>query len=269
MPDPPIRRAFADLREGQVHYAECGPRDAPAVLLLHQTPRSWAEYAAVLPLLGRQWRAIAMDTVGFGDSYRPPWPASIERWATVAVELLDALGVVRAHLVGHHTGGVIAVELAAMHAARVGRVVLSSTPYVDAALRRERADRAPIDEVQPRPDGSHLAQLWQRRQSFYPAQRPDLLLAFVRDALRVIDRVEDGHRAVAEYRMEERIGRVRQPVLVIRAGADPFAAPHAATLCARLPRARLLDIAEGMVPLPDQLPEAFAAAVAGFLAEAA
>ncbi len=266
MSDPSIRRAFADLREGQVHYAECGPADAPPVLLLHQTPRSWAEYAAVLPRLGRRWRAIAMDTVGFGDSYRPAWDASIERWAAVAVELLDALGIARTHVVGHHTGGVIAVELAAQHADRVGRVVLSSTPYVDAALRRERAQRPPIDEVEIQPDGSHLTTLWQRRQAFYPPDRPDLLLAFVCDALRVLDRVEDGHRAVASYRMEDRIGRVRQPVLVIRAGADPFAAPHAEALLIRLPRARLVEIADGMVPLPDQLPEAFARAVDEFLA---
>lgn len=266
MPDPTIRRAFADLREGQVHYAECGARSAPAVLLLHQTPRSWAEYAAVLPLLGRRWRAIAIDTVGFGDSYRPPWPASIERWAEVAIEMLDALGIARAHVVGHHTGGVIAVELAAMHAHRVGCVVLSSTPYVDAALRQQRAAQAPIDAVAPQPDGSHLAALWQRRQRFYPPDRPDLLLAFMRDALKVIDRIEDGHRAVADYRMEDRIARMHQPVLVIQAGADPFAAPHAAQLLQHLPQANLVEIADAHVPLPDQLPDAFARLVDAFLA---
>jgi pimeloyl-ACP methyl ester carboxylesterase len=79
------------------------------------------------------------------------------------------------------------------------------------------------------------------------------------------DRLEDGHRAVARYRMEERIARVSQPVLVIRAGADPFASPHAEALCAQLPQATLHDIAQGMVPLPDQLPADFAAAVLLFL----
>ena len=68
--------------------------------------------------------------------------------------------------------------------------------------------------------------------------------------------------------MEERIGRVHQPVLVIRAGADPFAAPHAAHLVAHLPQATLVEIAHGMVPLPDQLPQAFAQAVDAFLADA-
>jgi pimeloyl-ACP methyl ester carboxylesterase len=260
-----IRRAFADLSIGQVHHASCGPTDAPAVLFLHQTPRSWAEYRAVLPIVGQRYRAIAMDTVGFGDSAPPPWPPTIERWARVAAELLDALRVATAHVVGHHTGGVIAVELAAAFPERVGSLVLSSTPFTDEAFRRARAERPPIDEVERRDDGTHLAALWQKRQSFYPPGRPDLLEAFVLDALKVSGPLEGGHRAVASYRMEECIGKVMQPVLVLRAPDDPFASPHAQDLLARLWNARLVSVEGGMVPLPDQLPEAFAHAVVAFL----
>ena len=260
-----IRRAFADLSVGQVHYAACGDASAPAVLLLHQSPRSWAEYREVLPLVGARYRAIAMDTAGFGDSADGGVPASIAQWARVACELLDALGIARADVVGHHTGGVIAVELAVAFPGRVRSLVLSSTPYTGEAFRIARAERPPIDEVAPSEDGSHLAALWQRRQGFYPEGRPDLLEAFVRDALKVGHRVEEGHRAVASYRMEERIGRVTQPALIIRATADPFAAPHAQELLQHLPQARIVDIEGGMVPLPDQMPEAFAQAVLDFL----
>ena len=108
-----IRRAFADLSVGQVHYAAAGQPSAPPVLLLHQSPRSWLEYRDVLPVLGRRCHAIAMDTAGFGDSAPVAAPASIEKWAAVAAELLALLGVGPACVVGHHTGGVIAVELAA------------------------------------------------------------------------------------------------------------------------------------------------------------
>lgn len=260
-----IRRAFADLSVGQVHYAACGDADARPVLLLHQSPRSWAEYRAVLPLIGARYRTIAMDTAGFGDSADGGVPASIEQWALVAGELLDALGIAHADVVGHHTGGVVAIELAAAFPDRVRGLVLSSTPYTDEAFRRARAERPPIDEVAPSQDGSHLAALWQKRQGFYPPDRPDLLEAFVLDALKVGHRVEEGHRAVASYRMEDRIGRVTQPALIIRATHDPFAAPHAAELQHHLPRARIVDIEGGMVPLPDQMPEAFAQAVLDFL----
>jgi pimeloyl-ACP methyl ester carboxylesterase len=259
----PVRRAFAALAHGAVHYAECGHAGAPAVLLLHQTPRSWAEYRAVLPLLGERFRAIAMDTAGFGDSDPVPDPC-IEAWAAVAVRLLDALGVPRAHVVGHHTGGVIAVELAAAHAHRVASLVLSSTPLTDAAFRAARRDRPPIDAVALQADGSHLAALWQKRQAFYPPDRPDLLHAFVADAMKVAD-VEAGHRAVASYRMEERVDALRQPTLLVHAPDDPFAAPHTAHWQARLPHAVVATIDGGGVPLPDQCPQAFARAVADFL----
>ena len=88
-----IRRAFADLPVGQIHYAECGEWQAKTVLLLHQTPRSWDEYRDVLPVLGRHFRAIAMDTIGFGDSTKPALGQdSIEHWAKTAIGLADALG---------------------------------------------------------------------------------------------------------------------------------------------------------------------------------
>jgi pimeloyl-ACP methyl ester carboxylesterase len=260
-----IRRAYTDLPHGQVHYAECGDTRAAPVLLLHQTPRSWAEYRAVLPLLGQRYRAIAMDTVGFGESDPLPGEPSIEAWAAAAARLLDALGIAAAHVVGHHTGGVIAAELAARHGTRVRSLVLSSTPFTDEAFRVARAQRPAIDAVEPSADGAHLAALWRRRQPFYPPDRPDLLQAFVADALKVHGDLEAGHRAVASYCIEERIGAIHQPTLLIRAPDDPFASPHAAQWLAHLPQARTVDIEHGMVPLPDQLPQPFAQAVLRFL----
>jgi len=197
-----------------MHYAECGERDAAAlpIVLLHQTPRSWREYADVLPLLGARRRTIAVDTVGFGESDAVA-EATIEAWAEAALQLLDAIGVTRAHVVGHHTGGVIAIEMAAREPTRVASLVLSSTPYTGEAFRRARAGRPAIDAVAPSDDGSHLAALWQKRQPFYPAGRPELLQAFVADALKAGGDVEAGHRAVASYRMEDRIGALSAAVL--------------------------------------------------------
>lgn len=99
------------------------------MLLLHQTPRSWDEYRDVLPLLGQQFRVLAMDTMGFGDSAPLPAQAdSIERWAEAAFDLLDALGISQCAVVGHHTGAVIALEMAASRPPRITALVLSSCP---------------------------------------------------------------------------------------------------------------------------------------------
>ncbi|WP_445181884.1 alpha/beta fold hydrolase [Pseudonocardia sp. Cha107L01] len=120
-----VRRRFVDTRYGQVHLAEHGSGDP--VLLLHQTPRSWDEYRDVLPLLGAHRRAIALDTLGFGDSARPDEPWTVELFAAGVLAAADALGLTGFDLVGHHTGGVIAVEVAAAAPERVGRLVLSAT----------------------------------------------------------------------------------------------------------------------------------------------
>jgi pimeloyl-ACP methyl ester carboxylesterase len=259
-----IDRAFTRISEGPIHYATSG--EGSPVLLLHQTPRSWDEYRDVLPLLGDRHRAIAMDTLGFGDSAKPPGPDSIERWAAAAVELLDTLAIDRAAVVGHHTGGVIAIELAASYPERVERLVLSSTPLVTEEGRRERARRPAVDEVEPSEDGSHLAELWRQRMRFYPPGRSDLLTRFVIDALKAGERAAGGHTTVWEYEMEPKLQRVRVPALVVAGTDDPFAYPHAGPLAARLPDSRLVEIHGGMVPLPDQLPREFAQAVLEFLA---
>ncbi|MFG1709622.1 alpha/beta fold hydrolase [Nonomuraea sp. M3C6] len=253
-----IRFGYADTRFGQIHYASCGAGEP--VLLLHQTPRSWDEYREVLPLLGRTRRAIAMDTLGFGNSAPPP-RHSIEAYAGGVLALMDALGLAEAAVAGHHTGGVVAVEVAASAPERVSRLVLSSTPMVDHEGRLRRRERPPIDAVRELPDGSHLAGLWHNRAPYYPWR---LLNRYVRDALAVLPGVERGHEAVAGYRMEERVGLIRCPVLLVGAAGDPFAFPELDRLAARLPGSARAVIEDGMIPLEHQAAE-FAAIVAGFL----
>jgi pimeloyl-ACP methyl ester carboxylesterase len=262
---PRVTRHFVDVPRGTIHYAAAGEGDP--VLLLHQTPRSWDEYRDVLPLLGRTRRAIAMDTIGFGDSVPlPPADDSIEAWSEVVLALLDALEIGRIDLVGHHTGAVIAMETAGRAPDRVRSVVLSSSPFYEPEARAaEAAGRAVVDDVEQRPDGSHLLELWRIRAAFYPQGNVDLLERFIVDALRAGLPAAEGHRVVARYDTQVAVGRISCPVLLIGATADPYAYPALATLRAALPHAEVTEIEGGMVPLPDQLPEEFAAAVERFL----
>jgi len=260
-----VHRNFADTPDGQIHYAAAG--QGKPVLFLHQTPRSWDEYRDVLPILGTAFRAIAMDTVGFGDSYQLKESASIKLYARGVIQLLDALSIERASVVGHHTGGVVAVEVAAVYPERVEKLILSSTPYVDAENRELRKTKPPIDEVEPKPDGSHLTELWQRRMPFYPKDRPDLLTRFVRDGLGVLDRVEDGHRAVNQYQMEKKAPLIQAPTLVLAGTDDPFSYPRMKPLAASIKNSRTAEIEGGMVPMVDQMPEEFARVVMEYLEE--
>ncbi|MFF4257779.1 alpha/beta fold hydrolase [Streptomyces sp. NPDC001663] len=260
-----LHKGYVPSDFGQLHYVECGTGEP--VLMLHQTPRSWTEYLDVLPLVGAECRAIAMDTLGFGASAKPEGPHSIERFADAAVALVDELGLERFHLVGHHTGGVIAVELAARLQNRVASLLLSATPFIDDEKRRTAAERKPVDHVDPRPDGSHLVELWNRRRGFYEEGQEAALNRFMVDALTVLDRVEEGHVAVRGYEMDRRLPDITARTLAVCAPGDHYSLPGLERFAAALGcETRVLS--GGHVPLPEQLPGEFAKVVLEWAAAA-
>ena len=259
-----IERRFIPVPQGTVHCAICGTGEP--VLFLHQTPRSWDEFRDVLPHIGQKRRAIAMDTIGFGDSSRlPEGEDSVERWAEVAVSLLDALDIERAAIVGHHTGGYVATEIAVSQPQRVSALVLSSVGVTTKEKRLEHTTgRAVVDDVDYNLDGSHLLALWRGRAELYPAD-VELLNRFMIDCLKAGSLAGEGHRVVARYPMEERLPTLTCPVQFIAATEDPHAYPAIPALRAALPSATVVEIDGGMVPLPDQMPGPFAVAVEAFL----
>ncbi len=262
---PAIEHAFVETSFGRIHAAICG--HGFPLLLLHQTPRSWREFEYAIPLLARHFRTIAIDTLGFGDSDAiDPDKASIEIWAQSSLACLSALNVREFAVAGHHTGAVIAIEIAASSPQRVGALVLSGCSMVDAERRaRPHTKGAGIDDVEPRPNGGHLVDLWARRQPFYPEGDTLLLQRFVVDALRAGVMAAQGHRAVGRYRMEDRLGLVAGPTLIIDPMKDPHVHPAAEKLARALANSTIHQVPEGMVPLPEQLPDEFAAAIVGFL----
>jgi pimeloyl-ACP methyl ester carboxylesterase len=259
-----ISRNFLNTDEGQIHYRKAGS-GKKIVLLLHQTPRSSDEFRDVIPKLAEEMTVLAMDTVGYGDSYKPIKDYSIEDYANTVIEFLDSLGIPKVSVAGHHTGAVIAVELGATHGDRIEKLVLSACSYFDETTRASRKASPPIDEVEFKKDGSHLVELWNRRRTFYPQDRPDLLLRYVSDALKAGENVETGHRACRSYRMEDKITLIECPTLLVCGTEDPYAFPEQARLQQLLKRSKFVPIVGGMVPLPDQMPEEFARTILPFL----
>jgi pimeloyl-ACP methyl ester carboxylesterase len=250
-----------------LHYVDDGV--GPPVLLLHQTPRSWDEFRELIPLLARHHRVVAMDMLGFGASAPAGAPQTIEAMAGSALDLLDALDLTRCAVLGHHTGALVALELAARAPERVTGLVLSSPPWPDAAYRRSHAAGPAVDTAERAADGSHLLTLWGTRAPFYPEPVTDLLDRFLHDALTPGLDPAEGHRACARYVVEERIGLVRAPVLLLGADADPFARPNIEPVRGHLTGAASVTtviIAGGTIPLMEQRPADVADAVLPFLA---
>ncbi|MEQ4723992.1 alpha/beta hydrolase [Nonomuraea sp. B19D2] len=256
-----VRRRYVDTRFGQMHLAECG--SGTPVLFLHQTPRSWTEYIRVLPIAGGHVHAMALDTLGFGQSAHTG-EFSIGRFADGVEAVLDALGLSRIALVGHHTGAVIALEVAARAPSRLSALVLSAMPHVTPERRERVRDLPRVDHVQPAPDGGHVTELWRQRRGFYDAGQEGDLTRFVIDALRVVDRLHDGHAAVSAYEMAPRLPLVRTRTLLMCGADDAYALPDQPAL-ARALGCELKVIDGAGVCLPEQRPDAFAEAVLSFV----
>lgn len=117
-----MRRAYASIGSGQVHYVEAG-QGAP-LLLMHSAPRSSRAYRFLLPLLAPHFRCIAPDLPGFGQSDPLAGAVTMKALGGAMIEFLGSLGIARAHVFGYHTGNKIAAAMAADHPAGVDRVIL-------------------------------------------------------------------------------------------------------------------------------------------------
>ena len=121
---------FADLRSGvRLHYHEAGDPAADTVLLLHgggPGASAWSNFGRTLGVLAERVHVLAVDQLCFGQSSKPTdldkqfFAASADTLA----ELLDQLGIARAHCVGNSLGGGTSVRLALDHPDKAGRLVL-------------------------------------------------------------------------------------------------------------------------------------------------
>ena len=99
--------------------------EGPTVLLLH----GWGANAGLMwPLAERllklRYRVLVPDLPGFGQTPPPPTAWSVCDYAGFVLAYLDALGVGRAHLIGHSFGGRLGLVLGADHAERIDKMVL-------------------------------------------------------------------------------------------------------------------------------------------------
>ena len=122
---PGARRAHAQVGGMRIAYWD-GGAGAP-LLVLHGIGSAGESFAPQFAGLADRFRIVAWDAPGYGgsDDHSSAKPRP-QDYAAVAAGLLDALGIARAHVLGHSLGGLMAGALARHHAARVDRLVLAS-----------------------------------------------------------------------------------------------------------------------------------------------
>lgn len=236
MPAEPIRRRFADLPHGQIHYREAGQGRGNPVLLLHSSPGSSRQLERLIASLAADHHVIAPDTPGNGDS--TPLPAGeIADLAAALHAFLDVIGLPAAHVHGTHTGAAIAAELAIRAPARVRTLALDGVSLLEGEALATFLERYAPDFA-PDLEGSHLARAFQfcRDQFlFFPwyertaaaSRGGGLPSASDLDAL-VVEVLKSGRSYAANYHAafrweaRTRLPLVACPLLLMASTADPL-----------------------------------------------
>jgi pimeloyl-ACP methyl ester carboxylesterase len=99
----------------------------PCIVLLHGITGSSRTWDEVIPPLAERHTVIAPDLLGHGESAKPRGDYSLGAYASGVRDLLIALGIEKATVVGHSLGGGVAMQFAYQFPDRVDRLVLVSS----------------------------------------------------------------------------------------------------------------------------------------------
>ena len=155
-----ITRHILTLETGRrVHYRRCG--EGPALLMIHQSPRSSAEYVELMERWGERFTCIAPDTPGFGQSDPLPGESEIGKFADALAAFAAAIGLKRCAAYGFHSGGIIAVTALKRHPALFSCLAVGGYAIWTADEIALFGDRY-LPPLRPSPYGEHLIWLWNR-----------------------------------------------------------------------------------------------------------
>ena len=100
-----VEHHFVEANGIRIHYAEAGPPEADALVMLHGWPQHWYMWRHLIGPLAETRRVICPDLRGFGWSEAPGGRYEKETLADDLFALLDVLEIERTALIAHDWGG--------------------------------------------------------------------------------------------------------------------------------------------------------------------
>ncbi|MGN6274473.1 MAG: alpha/beta fold hydrolase [Solirubrobacterales bacterium] len=269
-PDPEPEWLRIDWREhlrrvelpgAEVNYAEVG--EGEPILFVHGLAGCWRNWLENVPWFGRNYRAIALDLPGFGESPKPSWEISMGNYGRLIHDFCERLGLDRvAALVGNSMGGFVSTEAVIQQPQRFERLVLVSAAgisFAEAKGRRVDAVARSIEVAAPRflvgdrrffltrPAGKKIAfgRVFRNPNKL----RPELLKEQTTPGLSAPG-FADAMVSIAGYDTRERLPEIEIPTLVVWGLNDQIVPVEAALGYHRLIPNSRLEIFERTGHLP-------------------
>jgi 3-oxoadipate enol-lactonase len=238
---------YARVNDVEIYWESHGQGE-PLLIISGVGGSTWS-YEESIAAWSPRFRVLVFDNMGAGLSSKPDRPYTIAQMADHAAAVLDGAHAKRAYVVGLSMGGMIAQELALLHPARVGGLVLGCThcggneriPPAPEVIQRfldnkglspeeivEKNLRLLItDEFWER--GSDALQSYRERQLKAPIQ-PDYALQRQLEAIRTFD-------------TGNRLSEIKVPTLILTADRDLLVPPENGSILAkRIPGAEIKNL---------------------------
>src|SRR5499433_491122 len=119
--DVAVRHTTIRIGDVDIFYREAGPKNAPAILLLHGFPTSSQMFRNLIPRLADRYRVVAPDYPGFGHSSMPSrdgFAYTFDNLAEVVDEFTEAVGLSQYALYVQDYGAPVGFRLASRHPER-------------------------------------------------------------------------------------------------------------------------------------------------------
>ncbi|KPF80621.1 alpha/beta fold hydrolase [Novosphingobium sp. AAP93] len=266
MSEAGVRKSFVDTSGGQIHVRSMAADSGVPVVFFHQTASSGQMWLKTMQRLKGEWPMHALDTPGFGGSFDVPedhYPSMTEYVGWLG-EAVRALGITKCHVVGHHTGSCIGVELAARQPDLVASLTMIGPVPLTTEERVEFSKYYGVP-FSPVVSGSYLLENWEYLRQLGAHADPQLIHREMCDQMRAyIGRVKS-YSAVWGQDFPSFYKAIKVPMM-IAAAPDDVLHPYLGRAAEMRPDARVLPI-DGANFEPDLDADNFAAGLASFLRE--
>ena len=211
-----------------IFYRECGPSDAPVLLLPHGYPCSSFEFRNLMPLLGDRWRLVAPDFPASGFSGTPEnFRLFVRGFCSFLERFLDRLGIDRFALYLHDFGHLDRPPARDASAGQLAALIVQERRHLRGCPWRQvrgtsQGPALPRDEALRTLRSSITREESSREFSNGIPRRAEarLLPELLRTPLGSDDRAKKGHPGASDPRLEGQLRVVSQvPGLAARASA--------------------------------------------------
>ncbi len=156
-------------------YEFSGSTDAPVVILIHGLGLCRRMWDGLVPTLAQRYRVLAYDLYGHGDSVPLPTNASLGSYADQIANLMKALGIETAAIIGFSIGGMINRRFALDHVAHASSLVILNSPHDRGRAGQELVEKRAIRAREEGPMATLGAALERWFTPEFRAARPDAI----------------------------------------------------------------------------------------------